>query len=285
MRLCLFLLTLFAFFPSYASMKGIYGQDNRKEMYQIDDPRIRELMRSTAVQIRRDNFSFIDQQMTISYDQTVGAENSLCLDQLFVDQINPGECSGFLIAPDLLVTAGHCVRDESECRQYRWLFDFSYESPDKNVSLINPNSLHSCAEIVAQEFQSGKQDDYAVIRLSPPVTDRRPLSFRRDGEISIGESVFVIGYPLGIPAKFADGAVVQKNGSRYYFTTNLDTFVVNSGSAVFNANTLELEGILVRGGRDLKFDSIGQCNRYYQNQEDLGEEEVMRITRLPLHDL
>lgn len=269
----------------FAKDKAIYGDDGRLEYFQTTDSNLQSLFAATAVQIRRDHFSFSDLGIKLNYHQTVGEENTLCSDQPYVHQPNPGECSGFLIAPDLLVTAGHCVRDEEECRQYKWLFDFYYSNEYQDLSIFSPQSLHSCSEIVAQEFQSGKRDDYAIIRISPKVTDRPALRWRTSGEIGLGEDIFAIGYPLGIPAKMTGIAQVQKNGNRYYFTANLDTFVVNSGSAVFNAKTHEVEGILVRGGEDFKFDYQAQCNRYYHYLESEGQEDVMRITRLPLLDL
>jgi V8-like Glu-specific endopeptidase len=93
------------------------------------------------------------------------------------------------------------------------------------------------------------KDDYAVIQLDRKVTDRRPLSFRKSGKVSIGESVVVIGHPSGLPTKIADGAKVRSHSGKY-FVANLDTYGGNSGSAVFNHNTGEVEGILVRGEND-----------------------------------
>ncbi len=284
--MCFLRLLLLSFLPVglWAAEKGIYGEDDRLEYYQVADPAIQKLFRSTAVQIRRDHFLATEQGIVINYQQTAQSENSLCSDVPFASQYNPGECSGFLVAPDILVTAGHCVRDEDECRQYRWVFDFYYQRADSDVLQIPNDSIYSCAEILAQEFQSGKREDYAIIRLSKKVTDRDPLHFRQSDEIGDNQTVFAIGYPLGVPAKLAPHALVQKNGSRFYFTTNLDTFVVNSGSAVFNAQTHEVEGILVRGAEDLIFDSNNQCNRYRIHPFDQGQEDVMRITRLPLGD-
>lgn len=267
--------------PTYALEKGIYGEDQRREFYELPE-NLQQVMRASAAQIRRDHFSYEEGMLRLNYKTTVKEEYSLCSDVAYAEQFNPAECSGFLIAPDLLLTAGHCVRDESECKSYRWVFDFYYQYPMQDLSILNPSSVHACAEIVDQEYQSGKRLDYALIRLSPPVLDRKPLALRRSGEIELGAQVLAMGHPLGIPGKMAAQGQVQKNGSQYYFTTNLDTFVVNSGSAVLNAQTLEVEGILVRGGRDLKFDGESQCNRFFISDDSVGEEEVMRITRLPL---
>jgi hypothetical protein len=62
--------------------------------------------------------------------------------------------------------------------------------------------------------------------------------------------VYVIGHPVGLPTKFADGANVRNNNNESFFVCNLDTYGGNSGSPVFNSSTHELEGILVRGETD-----------------------------------
>ena len=65
----------------------------------------------------------------------------------------------------------------------------------------------------------------------------------------MGEALTVIGYPSGLPLKVASGGRVRTVKSEYY-VTNLDTYGGNSGSAVFNSTSGEVEGILVRGEND-----------------------------------
>jgi hypothetical protein len=60
-----------------------------------------------------------------------------------------------------------------------------------------------------------------------------------------------------LPLKVAGGAKVRSNSSPGYFVANLDTYGGNSGSAVFNAQTLKVEGVLVRGETD--FNDSGSC--------------------------
>src|SRR5690606_13166453 len=79
--------------------------------------------------------------------------------------------------------------------------------------------------------------------------DRAPLSIRRSGSAQVGDELVVIGHPAGLPVKVAGGAQVR-HLERDYFIANLDTFGGNSGSAVFNVHTGEVEGILVRGELD-----------------------------------
>jgi hypothetical protein len=60
-----------------------------------------------------------------------------------------------------------------------------------------------------------------------------------------------------LPTKFADGAAVRNNQPDAFFVANLDTYGGNSGSPVFNSDTHEVEGILVRGDAD--FVQHGNC--------------------------
>src|SRR5690606_7248906 len=91
--------------------------------------------------------------------------------------------------------------------------------------------------------------DYAVIELDRDVVGHTPLKIRRTGSVSVGDELVVIGHPAGLPVKVAGGANVRQL-QQDYFVANLDTFGGNSGSAVFNLSTGEVEGILVRGEVD-----------------------------------
>jgi hypothetical protein len=82
------------------------------------------------------------------------------------------------------------------------------------------------------------------------------VNFRGSSEtpITVGEGVTVIGYPLGLPVKVADGGTVRSL-SGAFFVANLNTYARNSGSAVYNTarlltGDLFVEGILTRGETD-----------------------------------
>src|SRR5690606_6853870 len=122
----------------------------------------------------------------------------------------------------------------------------------------------SCKEIVAREYTS--QQDYALVRLDRPVRNHRPLTLAQSQSQS-GDGVVVIGHPSGLPTKITDNAVVRSQKGAY-FVANLDTYGGNSGSAVFNENTLEVVGILVRGAQDFRYDSQSQCYRSNVCAED-----------------
>jgi V8-like Glu-specific endopeptidase len=118
-------------------------------------------------------------------------------------------------------------------------------NPTKNISI---NNIYNCKQVVA--VQRDALYDFAVIKLDRKVVGRAPLKYRTTGKITENDPMVVIGHPTGLPLKIADNGKVTKNTEFTRFSTTLDTFHGNSGSAVFNAKTGQVEGILIMGKND-----------------------------------
>lgn len=196
-----------------------------------------------------------------------GSFISLCPGQKFAEQATAGiNCSGFLIAPDLLVTAGHCVvpygktegRSTPTCDDFIWIADFAYGADGKAPALERwpRRKIFECAEVIEgqnPDFSSTEfkppvfGDDYALVRLKTPVTDRAPLKMSSDFRIQ--NEIYILGYPLGLPQKLAGPARVTDGNFAKFYATNLDAFMGNSGSPVLGRDGL-VQGILVRGYPD-----------------------------------
>lgn len=242
-----------------AQNKGIdviYGDDNRKDVFDSRDSALVELSKSTAAMIAPANLSTSNGEVKIS-GRTL-KERGICEKERFSKQISAANCSGFLVAPDVLVTAGHCIKGPEDCSSYKWVFDYKVDHADQGSITVPASSVYSCKSIVTRALDSVLKDDYAVIKLDRKVNDRRPLAFRRKGKVAKGASVAVIGHPTGLPTKITDGAKVRSTSLKY-FVTNLDTYGGNSGSPVFNTKTSEVEGILVRGDNDYVMDYDLNC--------------------------
>lgn len=229
-----------------AQDRVIYGDDNRKDVFESTNSLYVELSKSTAAMIAGSDLKANRGEVTI----TGGTLESrgVCKQERFSQQVSAANCSGFLVAPNVLVTAGHCIKSEMDCRNYKWVFDFKVESSEQSSVNVPATSIYSCKKIISRALDNSNGDDYAVIELDRN-TDRRPLEFRRHGKVPRWSGLVVIGHPTGIPTKIADGAVVRSYEDKF-FVTNLDTYGGNSGSAVFNARTGIVEGILVRGEND-----------------------------------
>ncbi|MFA7613446.1 MAG: ankyrin repeat domain-containing protein, partial [Candidatus Caldatribacteriota bacterium] len=170
---------------------------------------------------------------------------------------------------------------DEQCKAHDWVFDFL---PDENAKYRIPKkNIYSCEKLIAwkNDFITGL--DYAIIKLSKRVSGRKPLDIRRKGKIEDNADVMVIGNPYGLATKVAAGAKVVDNEDEAFFVTDLDTLQGNSGSAVFNAKTGVVEGILVRGEDDFEYDYDRECfkSKRCADANECRGEDVIRITELP----
>ena len=235
----------------------IYGEDNRKDVFESTNPSFIELSKSTAAMIKGSNLKILTNN-EISITASTLQQRGICSKERFSQQISAANCSGFLVAEDKLVTAGHCIRSEADCMNFKWVFDYRVDFSEQSSVNVPKTSVYSCKKIISRSLDSVTKDDYAFIELDRKVLDRQPLKVRKGGKIEKGASLVVIGHPTGLPTKIADGANVRSLQGKF-FVANLDTYGGNSGSAVFNVETEEVEGILVRGETDYVLNSTLGC--------------------------
>ena len=230
--------------------KVIYGVDDRKEAYEITNSQIKDGINSVVALIRNDNIRDNGDGKSTIRTRIFGVSRNLCENEKFYNQPIAPFCSGFLVAKDLIATAAHCVDNQEDLKSIRFVFGFRMKNETEGPMVIDNSDIYEGDNIVKRVFDDNGPD-WAIIKLkSSVVGDHKPVVLRRSGKISDNESVYVIGHPVGLPTKFADGANVRNNNNESFFVCNLDTYGGNSGSPVFNNSTHELEGILVRGETD-----------------------------------
>lgn len=222
-----------------------------------------DLARSTAVAVLSANWEpTTPGKIRLNVDKL---DSWLCGDVKFVKQPSLSyDCTGFLVAPDLLMTAGHCMvntgeeRNETEtyCKTFSWLFDYFDTTDTENVSAANH---YTCKRVIyAVKDEKAPFRDYALVQLSRPVTDRTPLKLN-GSPVKATETFSMVGYPLGLPAKYSRNAkLLVNNTGRESFLTSLDAFEGNSGSPVFNSKN-EVVGILVGGTPSYNTVTNGSC--------------------------
>lgn len=260
----LMLMTINAFAVS------IYGEDDRKDWFEITDNKLKELSLSTAVMIRKkqvyslgSNYkfrktSYINEKSERVYlPHTLGLSNKMCSDEKFIDQLAEGDCTGFLIGDDKLVTAGHCISDINDCKASLWIFDYKMDSKDTDLQSGSWNNAFTCKSIIKSKQSKswlglGKHNhnvDYSIIQLSRS-TGREPFKLSKSNP-RIGMDLTLVGYPSGLPLKIASGAKIKSMNNKV-FNADVDAFGGNSGSPVLDSQTLEVVGILTAGGADYK---------------------------------
>lgn len=259
----------------------VYGEDDRREIFQIENARDRLLADSAVALFWRWGVS-VDSSQSVArlHTQRLKDRYNVCESEPFSEQPSGSRCSGFLVAPDLVATAGHCIRSWLFCTLTRVVFGF-YAGGAGDFPLEVPSEeVYSCKRIVARHGTK-HGSDFALIQLDRPVKGHAPLELDRSGEgVREGEPVFVIGNALGLPAKYAAGARIRDVSFSTHFIANLDTYSGNSGSAVFSARSGKVLGILADGEADFNWTENG-CKLTRKCAVDgCRGEEVTRITEL-----
>jgi len=291
-----------ALLPSLASAgaKSIYGDDNRLDYFEAP-PAMRGLADSVVSlwPSKQVKFELGEYKLaTIGYGEALG----LCPGEKFREQPIGAFCSGTLVGEDIVMTAGHCITDEAKCADTKFVFGFNIDTDGgKARTAVTAKDIYGCKRIIKRDLDKQASGiigtgmaiigallnragpDYALVQLDRKVEGRKPLPVNREKNLQAGTKVFVIGHPVGLPLKVAGEASVRDAGSKAFFTTDLDTFGGNSGSAVFNASTNKIEGILVRGGTDF-VDSPAGCKVQLKSGQNEGRgEAVTKISMLQKH--
>lgn len=245
--------------PSSRSDDLVYGSDDRRDFYELDDPAQRLAAESTAALFRFSALGRLrDGRVAVRSTSTYGATQNLCVEEPYRAQPDAAFCSGFLVAPDVIATAGHCVRSAQDCASIAFVFGYRMTDAATASTVFPSRDVYFCRAVLGREETS--TSDWALVRVDR-AADRAPLALRRSGSVALGAPLVVMGHPSGIPLKVAGNATVRSNRAASYFEANLDTYAGNSGSPVFDARTLTVEGILVRGNEDFALDRGRQCYR------------------------
>ena len=127
----------------------IYGNDDRQEVYQHDGDVFGQIARNATAVLVQSNSIYSSGGSVTLYGASLGQTMGLCSDERFYSQPTPGFCSGTLIAPDLILTAGHCISNSS-CGSTRFAFDYYYTAPNQ-LQTISTNDVYSCSQVLVRK--------------------------------------------------------------------------------------------------------------------------------------
>ncbi len=237
--------------------KAIYGVDDRQFVDCESSQKIREISKSVAMIIEKKNIKQND-HTTKFFADSLSVQN-ICSEERFAKHLSAGVCTGFLVGPDLLASAGHCFLDKLDCQNQLIVFNILVKNEVEDGIIIPNENIYECKEIVSQFYDSSNIMDFVVIRLKRKVHEAKVLKMRTSGELSLKDKVFMIGHPLGIPLVVTRSTKILDNSGPHSFSAELDSFSGNSGSPVINSKTFKVEGILVRGEEDFVQNQSLQC--------------------------
>lgn len=266
---------------STSGLEAIYGIDDRELVSNKSHPKVKELAKSVALIVSTDHLEagiFKTTIKALSLQEAAG----MCVSERFVTRPALSACTGFLVGPNLLLSAGHCFQDESDCSNKKIIFEVDEKKQTKNGYSVYNSNVFSCSRIISNRYDSmaPELEDYALIELDRVVKRRTPLKLNLGKKISNDDQVFMIGHPFGMPLMLSRKSRLINNAGEFQFSAGLDSFIGNSGAPVFNAKTFLVEGILVNGQQDLVQDLNIEC---YRNKvhDGSGGEGVFRANKLP----
>ena len=240
----------------------IYGGDDRIELRDAP-PRFRELASAVVGLVSAELYEHLthapDSLAELSAERTV----PLCPDEFGADQPTLVQCTGVLIAPDLVLTAGHCFSPADRCDRYVYMTGLALNGGgDLDLQQAEARSCTAIIERSAATYELGTSLDYALIRLEAPMR-AAPATMARSVP-SVGQPLVAATHPLGLPLKLDMGAsvlaIIDQPTAGAHFAADIDAFIGSSGGAVFDAAG-KLVGVLVGGDGDFDYDRDRDCFR------------------------
>lgn len=182
--------------------------------------------------------------------------------------------SGYLLAPDLVLTCWHGWEHFQHARQLAILDYVARQGCDVPVQFrsasVVPIESTPVFGVDATDDAQRCAGDWVLLRLARRV-DRKvePVMIAAP---RLGGGAYVLGHPLGLPAKLTEGGtVLGVDGPT--FRIDVDTYTGSSGSPVFDADSHALIGIVVEGppgAGDFAPLPRGQCYEYQRRGAESG---------------
>lgn len=218
----------------------------------------------------------------------------------------PAICTAFLVAPNMAMTAAHCVNQVFEqdgkvyCWDYSLAFGFRKEVDDPtNVNAgvrtsVSPDDLYYCEEVVAFGASGvgcegtacfdDTLEDWALVRLDRNVTGRVPLFVRYTGAVPSDAALSTVGHSSRLPLKLDASTQVIDNTLSKQFSENADSAAGGSGSPLINSATGVVEGIHTLGQPDFEWVStpVGRCLADNFCSDTTGCPGFNRAQRMPV---
>lgn len=258
--------------PVPSRTRAVYGSDNRTGIARAAQ-NLAPYASAVALVSRR--YQIINTTNGAFFLKAVKQREALqmCADEPFGEEFMLGDCTGFAVGADRLVTARHCIPDQKSCDGR--LFIFGHTAAENNS--FSEKQVYNCSKIIsATEKDAG---DLVVVGLDRPVESSAGIKFLRPADQLRQDpmnlpQLYVLGHPFGGSLTAAPLESNLTHEDKYYLRGNADVSQGNSGSPLFDPETGLLYGVLTGGGRDLEWDDERGCNKTHicRNNDCKGEQ-------------
>jgi V8-like Glu-specific endopeptidase len=180
-------------------------------------------------------------------------------------------CTGFLVKDNVIATAGHCAC-EKDVTDLRIVFGYNISDSDIPATQVPNEKVYKGVKIIHRVYDPmGSGADWALVKLDRKV-EGQTVAILSEKDISRDQPIYILGHPCGLPLKYSFGAQVC-GMNKSYFSADLNVYSGNSGSPVFNYDTHEVVGIVVRGdSQDFRWTGEGWLSIIYPNRDFLSKE-------------
>lgn len=262
--------SLLAAAPSQAM---IFGTDDRLERHELPDTTALAYSRSTAALVLTSHLrKNSDQSYSINWDApgTGRAKSDGACANTFEGQPELiSYCSSTLIAPDLLLTSGHCFyrgsfqTPEQVCKGSVAVFDYSLDQPSADPVHFSTSQVYACKKL---EIYSHEGDlDFAVVRLDRKVSGReifRTATPDHSVGMKVSQSYWTSGYPRGLPNKTILNAKYFDfwGNSNFSALFQMEVMGGSSGSSVIDPVTRRIVGLVASSDcSELEWSETNRC--------------------------
>lgn len=205
---------------------------------------------------------------TVAFTKFPPPDNGpICPSSLFYgeDSVIAGR-TGFLIAPNIIMTAPHVSGSSFNPQQFVVIFRHSQQtaggagctnftwSSIPRADVYFPNS----STAVVNTLDASGRYDYAAFTLDRSVINRAPVKIRRSGTPRLGDVLISAGYPERTSERVDSAVIYDGIGSTTglpvfvtypgnYLLANLNSFAGDSGSPVYNSSDDVVEAAVAYG--------------------------------------
>jgi hypothetical protein len=201
-----------------------------------------------------------------------------CKNIPFADEPILGYFSGFWISPNIVVTAKHTSSTTFDSDYHIRILSGFYNNTYKDKSISIP--IQNVFEIEKDSKLDYNPDNLDVIFYKTTSNNNLPEESYKNGRAEIGDKIYSVGYPFGLPAKLCKVGEVRDQNEFYYFT-DIDSLNKSSGSAIYNENG-EIIGMLLGKGRspEIKFCETDHCWQFNQVPYDQSKGDIATIIKV-----
>lgn len=280
----------------------IYGANNINKLSDVEDRDLQDISKSVAAIVSKKRL-FKDSNRSddeLTFFGTRLAHGDLMCDSSLNSQRTGARCSSFLVGPDVIATAAHCLDDSKNeglspievCNKNRIIFDFDesrFLNDHSNNGRISESDIFKCEKII--DYKLDDDHDYALIKLDRVVEGRQALKMLDPVDLSYGSEISTIGFPQGIVMRAStEGKYYELSTNKNWLNTQLDTFSGNSGGPIIDILTNMVVGIHTHGEEGaLELNKSKGCFEYSKrclDPRDCNTSAGFNIAKIPyLKDL